>query len=138
MKRHHPFARKLSPENFEILKALASASASEPNWFRDALDDPEVFFALRNNRVDAYSRGALIYRIDFRAGKAVPHTHVKYLIREPRNERAYIAMRGGAFDYDPQARMQTDYRPGQTLKEIKGASYAKQSESYGGLSRNQR
>lgn len=114
------FSRKLSPENLGILQFLAAAA--EPNWLQEALADPEVFFALRNNRVDAYFGGALIYRVDFNAGDAVPQTHVKYLIREPRKGQEYVSMRGNGFDYDPLQRMQTEYRLGSSLKEIKSAS----------------
>lgn len=114
------FSRSLSQENLGILWSLAAAD--EPNWFKDALADTEVFFAVRNERVDAYSGGALIYKIEFRGGAAIPQTHVKYLIREPQSGQAYVAMRDGTFDYGPHARMQSDYRVGSTLDEIKKAS----------------
>ncbi|MFW7354580.1 MAG: hypothetical protein ACODTL_00870 [Brucella sp.] len=126
------FRRFIKPENMEILQRLAAAN--DENWFKDALQDRDVFFALRDNRVDAYAKGALVHRIDFKNGKAIPHTHVKYLIKEPEKSRSYISLENEEFRYTPAESMQTKYVPGETLKSIKAAALyysPPSSESYG-------
>ncbi|WP_112591109.1 hypothetical protein [Brucella tritici] len=130
--KREAFRRFIKPENMEILQRLAAVS--DENWFKDALQDKDVFFALRDNRVDAYAKGALVHRIEFKNGKAIPHTHVKYLIKEPKKTREYISLEENAFQYDPGECMQTKYEAGQTLKSIKAAALyysPKSSESYG-------
>ncbi|EMG51250.1 hypothetical protein WYI_23365 [Ochrobactrum sp. CDB2] len=126
------FKRYIRPDNMEILQRLAVADGA--NWFKDALQDKDVFFALRDNRVDAYAKGALVHRIEFKNGKAIPLTHVKYLIKEPQKSREYVSLEDDAFRYAPNESMQTKYDPGQTLKYIKTAALnysPTSSESYG-------
>lgn len=113
------FTRTLSAANWEVLEALASAK--EGNWFKDALADPQVFFALRDERVDAYALGARIYSIGFRNGQATPQIHFKYLIREPKKGKEYVALNGALFD-SQEERIRSIYEPGKTLKEIKKAT----------------
>lgn len=126
------FKRFIKPQNMEILHRLATAD--DDNWFKDALQDRDVFFALRDNRVDAYAKGALVHRIEFKNGKAIPHTHVKYLIKEPQKSRSYISLENEEFRYTPDESMQTKYVPGETLKSIKAAAFyysPPSSESHG-------
>ncbi|MEN3145209.1 hypothetical protein ABDF71_24785 [Ochrobactrum sp. WV_118_8] len=130
--KREAFRRFIKPENMEILHRLATAG--DDNWFKDALQDSDVFFALRDNRVDAYAKGALVHRIEFKNGKAIPHTHVKYLIKEPQKSRSYISLENEEFRYTPAESMQTKYVPGETLKSIKAAALyysPPSSESYG-------
>jgi hypothetical protein len=65
-----------------FLDAL-DALAQRPSWWRDVLLNDDVFIAVRSNSLNVYHRGASIFRIDDGgAGRIVPWTHTKYLIRQ--------------------------------------------------------
>ena len=56
--------------------------ARKPSWWRDVLLRDDVFIAVRANSLNVYHRGASIFRIDDAgAGRVIPWTHTKYLIR---------------------------------------------------------
>ncbi len=57
--------------------------ARKPSWWRDVLLRDDVFIAVRANSLNVYHRGASIFRIDDAgAGRVIPWTHTKYLIRQ--------------------------------------------------------
>lgn len=111
------FTRTISDKNMELLRKTALETAHEGAWLRDALKDKELFFALRNDRVDVYYRGGAAYSIYFRDGKIIPETHVKYLVFGAR----YIRLTDGRFSYSPDQHMQTVYQEGTSLQQIKAA-----------------
>ncbi|TAY79715.1 hypothetical protein [Rhizobium ruizarguesonis] len=112
-----PFVRFISGDQMQLLKDAANSSGGA--WVRDALGDPELFFALRDERVDVYYRGRAIYSIDFSGGKVTPRTHVKYLILDDRDP--YIKMQNGSFDYK-HPYLQGVYQEKTSLRQMKAAA----------------
>ncbi|WP_157814342.1 hypothetical protein [Rhizobium sullae] len=123
------FTRHISDVNMDLLER--AVCGSEGAWLRDALRDRELFFGLRNDRIDVYHQGALIYRIDFSGDDVVAQTHVKYLMIDvPKSP--YIPLRKSGFAYEPSAYMQGRYREGVSLQQIKKAStYYSGVENFG-------
>ncbi|NZD54152.1 hypothetical protein [Rhizobium leguminosarum] len=112
-----PFVRSISGDQMQLLKDAANAPGGA--WVHDALGDPELFFALRDERVDVYYRGRAIYSIDFSGGKVTPRTHVKYLVLDDRDP--YIKMQNGSFDYK-HPYLQGDYQVSVSLRQMKAAA----------------
>lgn len=113
-----PFVRFISSHQMELIRK--AAAAPEGAWLRDALSDPELFFALREERIDAYYRGRAIYSIDFSGDKVTPRTHVKYLVRD--DSDPYIRMHNGTFDYRDRPYLQGDYQEKISLRQMKAAA----------------
>ncbi len=114
-----PFVRKISNESMELF--VSTAAGGENAWLREALADPKLFFALRDERIDVYFRGQVIYSIDFKNKNVTPRTHVKYLILDGPDPR--IKMQNGSFAYTHKhLHLQDAYQGTATLEQIKRAS----------------
>lgn len=83
----------LDPAFLEALANLATAPGD--NWWRDVLAHPELMLAVRRNSINAYYRGASIFRIDWKADELTPYTHIKYLVRQT---QTYIPLKDGRFE----------------------------------------
>jgi hypothetical protein len=70
--------RLLDPSFLDALEGLAVSKTD--NWWRDILGHRELVLAVRRNSINAYYRGASVFRIDWKAGQLSPVTHVKYLV----------------------------------------------------------
>lgn len=114
-----PFVRFISDDQMKQFQDAALAP-EEGAWLRDALADPELFFALRDERIDVYYRGRAIYSIDVSGGKVTARTHVKYLIRD--DSDPYIRMNNGTFDYRSRPYLQSDYQEKVSLRQMKAAA----------------
>jgi hypothetical protein len=68
----------LDPKFLDALEALAISNTE--NWWRDVLGHHELVLAVRRSSINAYYRGASIFRIDWKAGQISPVVHVKYLV----------------------------------------------------------
>ncbi|MBA8835218.1 hypothetical protein ACCT15_34355 [Rhizobium ruizarguesonis] len=112
-----PFIRQISEPHMAIFKATAASRAG--TWLHEALADPELFFALRDERVDIYHLGQVIYSVELRDEKVTPRTHVKYLVMDGRDP--YVRMKNGAFDYKD-AHLQGSYQATASLEKIKRAA----------------
>lgn len=123
------FTRFINDEKIGLLET--AVSGPDGAWLRDALKDRDLFFALRNDRIDVYHQGALIYRIDFSGDDIEAQTHVKYLMIDvPKSP--YINLRKSDFAYEPSAYMQGRYREGVSLQQIKkAATYYSGMENFG-------
>lgn len=126
------FSRGISDNNLGQLWELTKASA--PNWWTDVLTFNEgapLILALRNERVDVYHRGCLIYKIEFPNKSLKKSTHVKYLIREPVKGNEYISLEENKYSYTSEA-MQSGYHGKETLSGIvKAAEYYAGNEQRG-------
>ncbi|MDM9628464.1 hypothetical protein QTL95_21440 [Rhizobium sp. S152] len=114
-----PFARHISDKQMELFKA--TAAHPEGGWLREALADPDLFFGLRDGRVDVYFRGQVIYSIEIGTEKLATFTHVKYLVLD--GPAPYIKMQDGTFTYK-HAHLHDVYRDGVSLGQIKSAAKA--------------
>lgn len=112
-----PFVRFVSEKNMQLLEE--AATGPEGAWLRDALGDPKLFFALRDERIDVYYRGRALYSIEFSGGRVIPKTHVKYLILDDGDQ--YIKMRNGSFDYKRRY-LQGVYQEKVSLRQMKAAA----------------
>lgn len=112
-----PFVRFISEKNMRLLEE--AATGPEGAWLRDALGDPKLFFALRDERIDVYYRGRALYSIEFSGGRVIPKTHVKYLILDGGDQ--YIKMRNGSFDYK-RPYLQGVYQEKVSLRQMKAAA----------------
>lgn len=71
--------RKLSSQLMDALK-------QHPLWLNKIKNDKEVFLAIRNERVDFYHKGGLLFSFDKKGFK----THVKYASVSTSNKQEYI------------------------------------------------
>jgi hypothetical protein len=69
--------RMLDPKFLDALEALATSSTE--NWRRDILGHRDLVLAVRRSSINAYYRGASVFRIEWKAGKISPVVHLKYL-----------------------------------------------------------
>lgn len=113
------FKRQLGNEQWELFKS--TAYDADGSWLRDALADERLFFALRNNRIDVYFSGALIFQISFGKAELSVQTHIKYLMRD-KHEQSYVKLKGGRFQYEPSKSLQDVYTPGSSLLQMMAAS----------------
>ena len=104
--------RMLDPAFLDALERLAQEDAG--NWWRDVLCHPDLVLAVRRNSINAYHRGASIFRIDWKAGEITPFTHVKYLVRQA---PLYVPLRDGRFEIAGNP-LQSAYRGSDTLNEM--------------------
>lgn len=88
--------RILEPSFLDVLEELANDSTG---WWRDVLQHPYLVLvlAVRRNSINAYHRGAFIFRIDWKAGQVIPFTHAKYLVKPA---QTYVALERGEFQFD--------------------------------------
>lgn len=110
--------RMLAPAFLDALAELANDSTGN-NWWRDVLQHPDLVLAVRRNSINAYYRGASIFRIDWKAGQVIPFTHAKYLVQPA---QTYVALERGEFQFDAREVLQRTYLGMETLKEICGAA----------------
>lgn len=105
--------RILEPAFLDALEKLANDSAD--NWWLDVLQHPDLVLAVRRNSINAYHRGASIFRIDWKAGQIIPFTHAKYLVKPA---QTYVALERGEFQFDARDLLQQTYLGMETLKEM--------------------
>ena len=110
--------RGVSEAFLDALDELA-ASPSSSNWWRDVLASDDLFIAVRRNSLNVYYRGASIFKIDWQAGRVVPSTHVKYLLRQA---QTYVPMRDGKFRYPSAPMLWERYDGPVTLREVMQAA----------------
>ena len=66
-------------------------------WWRDLMDDRDLFLAIRDNFVNFYYRGCSLLKLEWKPNtehKVVGQIHYKYLLR-PSMSTEYIRVRGG-------------------------------------------
>ncbi len=105
--------RILEPAFLDALEELANDSTG--NWWRDVLQHPDLVLAVRRNSINAYHRGASIFRIDWKAGQVIPFTHAKYLVKPA---QTYVALERGEFHFDARELLQQTYLGRETLNEM--------------------
>src|SRR5262245_52152189 len=69
--------RCLTPVFIEALNALYDSPSM--NWWKRLVDDADVFIAIRDDSINAYSRGGSIGRITWENGSIRLRVHVEYL-----------------------------------------------------------
>lgn len=105
--------RTLEPAFLNALEELANDATG--NWWRDVLRHPDLVLAVRRNSINAYHRGASIFRIDWKAGQVIPFTHAKYLVRPA---QTYVALERDEFQFDARDVLQRTYLGLETLNEM--------------------
>ena len=86
------FSRGLDDDFVEAL----NREYAEDGWWRTFVDDPELFVAIRDNRVNVYWRGCSLAEVRLEAGEVVGRTHYKYLLR-PSMDAPYVEFTEGAY-----------------------------------------
>ena len=86
------FSRGLDDEFVEAL----NREYAKDGWWRTLVDDPELFVAVRDNRVNVYCRGCSLAEVRLEAGEVVGRTHYKYLLR-PSINTPYVEFADGAY-----------------------------------------
>lgn len=109
--------RKLDADFLDTLEALAASPA--PNWWRDVLANDDLFIAVRRNSLNAYYRGASIFKIDWNGGRIVASTHAKYLIRQA---QTYVPLIDGQFQHPATALTWERYEGEETLRQMMRAA----------------
>lgn len=85
----------------EFVEALNDLYQREPaGWWRGLLEDPDIFLAFRDDKINAYYRGCSVALISFVAREVCVQTHYKYLIK-PLLASPMIKARGGSFVFPP-------------------------------------
>ena len=79
----------------DFVEALNREYAKD-GWWRRFVDDPELFVAIRDNRVNVYCRGCSLAELRLDAGEVVGRTHYKYLLR-PSLNTPYVEFAEGAY-----------------------------------------
>lgn len=105
--------RTLEPAFLDALEELANDSTG--SWWRDVLQHPDLVLAVRRNSINAYHRGASIFRIDWKAGQVIPFTHAKYLVKPA---QTYVALERGEFQFDARDLLQQTYLGMETLNDM--------------------
>lgn len=105
--------RTLDPAFLDALEELANDGTG--NWWRDVLRHPDLVLAVRRNSINAYYRGASIFRIGWKPGQVIPFTHAKYLVRPA---QTYVALERGEFQFDARDVLQRAYLGIETLNEM--------------------
>ncbi|MCJ8052993.1 hypothetical protein GB928_014115 [Shinella curvata] len=109
--------RKLDAAFLDALEALAAAPA--PNWWQDVLRSDDLFIAVRRNSLNAYYRGASIFKIDWIKECVVPSTHIKYLVRQA---QTYVPLIDGRFQNPAASSMRESYEGPETLRQMMRAA----------------
>ena len=86
------FNRGLSDEFVEAL----NREYAKAGWWRTLVDDPELFVAIRDKRVNVYWRGCSLAEVRLEADEVVGRTHYKYLLR-PSMSTPYVEFADGAY-----------------------------------------
>ncbi|MBB3810203.1 MULTISPECIES: hypothetical protein [Hyphomicrobiales] len=105
--------RTLEQAFLDALEELANDSTG--SWWRDVLQHPDLVLAVRRNSINAYHRGASIFRIDWKAGQVIPFTHAKYLVKPA---QTYVALERGEFQFDARDLLQQTYLGMETLNDM--------------------
>ena len=87
-------------------------------WWRRFVDDPDVFLAIRENRVDAYYRGCRLMRL---RPNLVGEIHYKYLMR-PSMSNEYVKVKDGKPLDDARTRFLTTVSEVGSLDSLKRAA----------------
>lgn len=103
----------LAPKFLDALSELASSKGE--NWWKDILGHKDLVLAVRRNSLNAYHRGASIFRIDWKAPNVVPTVHVKYLIRP---NQSYVSLKSGQFAHAGEAPVFSSYDGLKTLNSM--------------------
>ncbi len=61
--------------------AALNREYEQNTWWRQLVDDRELFVALRKNSVNVYFRGGSLAKLSWKAGQIVGEIHYKYLLR---------------------------------------------------------
>ena len=89
------FSRGLKPEFIERLNDMYESG----NWWRNFVDDEELFLAIRNNYLNVYYRGCSLLKLEWRNYKGtrdiVGKIHYKYLLRSRISGSEYIEFING-------------------------------------------
>jgi hypothetical protein len=88
------FKRHVSRELVQALNHLHGSAVGA--WWRGLLSDPEVFVAIRDEKLNAYYRGCSLAEIRLEGGQVRAATHYKYLLR-PATASPYIDAVGGDY-----------------------------------------
>ncbi|HYD86257.1 MAG TPA: hypothetical protein VEA80_02170 [Vitreimonas sp.] len=80
----------------DFIKALNRLYV-DGSWWKDLLEDEDVFIAVRGNYLNAYFQGCSLAKITFEQGEVCTSTHYKYLLRSIRSP--YIKAKAGKFQY---------------------------------------
>lgn len=117
--KYAPSHRGLSDAFLDALDQLAD-DQERGRWWRDVLAHPDLILAVRRESFNVYYRGASVFRVDFRHGRPVPLTHVKYLVRQ--HQALALLGEAGKFNVNTQALFWDTYAGPQTLNEMMQAA----------------
>lgn len=78
-----------------FVQALNEQYDAENGWWRQFVDDKDLFLAIRDNAVHVYYRGCRLIEVAWRNEKIVANTHYKYLLRSSM-EKEYVQVVDGA------------------------------------------
>ena len=123
------FSRGLDDEFVEAL----NREYAKDGWWRTLVDDPELFVAVRDNRVNVYCRGCSLAEVRLEAGEVVGRTHYKYLLR-PSINTPYVEFADGAYRLPNKTRGLFVESPGE-VREIKRAARPYAGEEKTGVHR---
>lgn len=79
--------------NEAFVQALNEQYDAENGWWRQFVDDKDLFLAIRDNAVHVYYRGCRLIEVAWRNDQIVANTHYKYLVRP--KEKAYVKVVDG-------------------------------------------
>lgn len=110
------FSRGLDDEFVEAL----NREYAKDGWWRKFVDDPALYVALRDNRVNVYCRGCSLAEVRLEAGEVVGRTHYKYLLR-PSIKSPYVEFAAAAYRLPSEARELFVESPGE-VRELERAA----------------
>lgn len=92
------FKRGLSDD---FVRKLNELYGREGSWWKEMVDDPDTFVAIRDNYVNVYYRGASLARIELSGNEVVASVHYKYLLNPSRADEYVQFGEDGAIDWGP-------------------------------------
>jgi hypothetical protein len=106
-----------------LRKTLEQLARDGNGWWSDVLSCENLMLAVRGGYLNAYTNGQSIFQIapGTGGGPPVAYIHYKYLLR-PKSKNPYVRFDGKKFDLDAKSYIQTEYRSGETLRELIAAA----------------
>lgn len=79
--------------------AVLNEEYKSGGWWRQIVDDRDLFIAIRNEYINVYYKGNSLFKISYN-GNLVAETHYKYLVRPDAEPFLVKASNGTSFAYD--------------------------------------
>ena len=90
------FNRGLSDDFVDVL----NDEYKKGGWWRNLVDDPETFLAIREDYVNVYYRGCSLLKLECNEHSLCGSVHYKYLVRPELEHNEYIKVVGGKPDLE--------------------------------------